>query len=285
MAETRRSKAPPASSAQGGGSRSRSKTPVKSAPSEKSKSPVSDVKKKNEEDKEKPISNHHHNVVEYEFGGPIGAFFVIFGLPVVIYALYFFCNKEVCLQSPFAFPWQRFLGTLPTHASELFSWEAAHIYGFWMGLQLFLERVLPGEVVEGSALPDGKRLKYTMSGHLQFWISIILMGHAIPSFLHDIRSGVWSLAGLSPLPLHLLYDHYVQLITISCIGAFVLSVYLYASSFLPGRQLARGGNTGNHVYDFFIGRELNPRIGSLDLKEFCELRPGLIGWAILNLGM
>jgi len=38
------------------------------------------------------------------------------------------------------------------------------------------------------------------------------------------------------------------------------------------------------VYDFFIGRELNPRIGNLDLKEFCELRPGLIGWLIINLG-
>lgn len=31
------------------------------------------------------------------------------------------------------------------------------------------------------------------------------------------------------------------------------------------------------IYDFFIGRELNPRIGSLDIKEFCELYPGLIG--------
>jgi len=39
------------------------------------------------------------------------------------------------------------------------------------------------------------------------------------------------------------------------------------------------------VYDFFIGRELNPRLGSFDLKYFCELRPGLIGWAVLNLGM
>ena len=27
-------------------------------------------------------------------------------------------------------------------------------------------------------------------------------------------------------------------------------------------------------YDFFMGRELNPRIGSIDLKEFCELYPG-----------
>lgn len=36
-------------------------------------------------------------------------------------------------------------------------------------------------------------------------------------------------------------------------------------------------------YDFFIGRELNPRIGGLDLKEFCELYPGLIAWTLLNL--
>lgn len=35
-------------------------------------------------------------------------------------------------------------------------------------------------------------------------------------------------------------------------------------------------------YDFFIGRELNPRLGGLDLKYFCELRPGLIGWVVLN---
>ena len=37
------------------------------------------------------------------------------------------------------------------------------------------------------------------------------------------------------------------------------------------------------IYDFFIGHELNPRIGPLDLKFFCELRPGLIGWVILDL--
>ena len=32
-----------------------------------------------------------------------------------------------------------------------------------------------------------------------------------------------------------------------------------------------------------MGRELNPRIGPVDLKFFCELRPGLIGWVILDL--
>lgn len=32
------------------------------------------------------------------------------------------------------------------------------------------------------------------------------------------------------------------------------------------------------LYDFFKGRELNPRIKNFDLKFFCEMRPGLIGW-------
>ncbi len=36
---------------------------------------------------------------------------------------------------------------------------------------------------------------------------------------------------------------------------------------------------------FFIGRELNPSIGSLDLKSFNELRPGLMLWALVDIAM
>ncbi|XP_032145290.1 delta(14)-sterol reductase LBR isoform X5 [Sapajus apella] len=53
---------------------------------------------------------------------------------------------------------------------------------------------------------------------------------------------------------------------------------------IDGRRLKYRLN-GNAVYDFFIGRELNPRIGTFDLKYFCELRPGLIGWVVINLVM
>lgn len=52
-----------------------------------------------------------------------------------------------------------------------------------------------------------------------------------------------------------------------------------------GKLLCDHGNTGYPIYDFWMGRELNPRIGSLDLKEFCELYPGLIGWLLVNLAM
>ena len=50
--------------------------------------------------------------------------------------------------------------------------------------------------------------------------------------------------------------------------------------------------SGVAIYDFFIGRELNPTVsrlwsslipGGLNLKYFCELRPGLFLWHFINL--
>lgn len=154
----------------------------------------------------------------------------------------------------------------------------------WFAFNVFLERVLPGEIAFGAQLEDGSKLPYRMSGHLQFWICILAMGHAYP-LIEEHSSGVYSVKGFMPLQLDLIYDHYMQLIVVSVIFSFALSAYLYARSFNKGAILAKGGDTGYAIYDFFIGRELNPRIGSFDWKEFCELRPGLIGWAVINLGM
>jgi delta14-sterol reductase/lamin-B receptor len=54
---------------------------------------------------------------------------------------------------------------------------------------------------------------------------------------------------------------------------------------LKGKLLGEGGISKNSLYNFFMGRELNPRIGTFDWKYFCELRPGLIGWTIINISM
>lgn len=73
-----------------------------------------------------------------------------------------------------------------------------------------------------------------------------------------------------------------------------LAVALYLASFRPAaaRGLAPHGNTGHALYDFFMGRELNPRalgptwpawLRRFDWKEFCELYPGLLGWLVLDL--
>lgn len=88
-------------------------------------------------------------------------------------------------------------------------------------------------------------------------------------------------------------DNYLQIVTTNLLIAFGLATFVYVRSFSvkPGnaenRELAAGGQTGNMLYDWFIGRELNPRvnipmIGDIDIKEFMELRPGMLGWAIMN---
>lgn len=89
-------------------------------------------------------------------------------------------------------------------------------------------------------------------------------------------------------------DNYLQILTANIIISFALSIYVYVASFSvkPGnpekRELAAGGHTGNLIYDFYIGRELNPRVtlpffGEIDIKTFCEVRPGLLGWILIDL--
>lgn len=89
------------------------------------------------------------------------------------------------------------------------------------------------------------------------------------------------------LNLSTLYDLYAELAVAAATISLALSVGLYVASHRKGAKLADAAGTVGRsvVYDFFIGRELNPRVGPLDLKFFCELRPGLIGWVIMNLGM
>lgn len=91
-----------------------------------------------------------------------------------------------------------------------------------------------------------------------------------------------------------IYDNYVQLLTANIGIAAALSVFVYVRSFSirpenkEKRELAAGGISGNIIYDFFIGRELNPRVdipffGTTDIKAFMELRPGMLGWVLLDL--
>jgi Delta14-sterol reductase len=90
-------------------------------------------------------------------------------------------------------------------------------------------------------------------------------------------------------------NNYLQILTCNILIASALATYVYVRSFevkpnnRENRELALGGHTGNIVYDWFIGRELNPRVTlpilntEIDIKSFMELRPGMVGWIILNL--
>lgn len=88
--------------------------------------------------------------------------------------------------------------------------------------------------------------------------------------------------------------NYIPLLTTNILISYVLATYVYVASFSvksndpSKRELAAGGATGNIIYDWYIGRELNPRIripgcGDVDIKSFMELRPGMLGWVIFDL--
>jgi Delta14-sterol reductase len=98
------------------------------------------------------------------------------------------------------------------------------------------------------------------------------------------------------------YDRWVGFITASLLMSIVQACYVYAASFRNGKLLALGGNSGNPLFDvgvylsllsidsdyvskWFIGRELNPSIGSFDIKSFNEIRPGLILWVLIDISM
>jgi len=88
-----------------------------------------------------------------------------------------------------------------------------------------------------------------------------------------------------PAPFTFVYDKWVGIVTASILMSVVQGLGCYLNSFRQGRLLALGGNSGNPIYDFYIGRELNPSIGSFDIKSFNELRPGLILWVLVNISM
>ncbi|CAM9348452.1 unnamed protein product [Pylaiella littoralis] len=216
--------------------------------------------------------------VHYEFGGPIGASLITVSLPFVVIGLCFVCGEDYCLQGLQFDTLGGALEQLPNSLGDLFSPVAFTICFQWLLLQVLLDRILPGKTVEGVVLKDGSRLPYKMSGHAAFWTTLAVMALGISEL-----NGV----GSSTLRLSALYDLYEELAVAAATISFALSIVLYLASYRQGTKLADDSGTVGRsvVYDFFIGRELNPRIGPVDLKFFCELRPGLLGWVIINLGM
>ncbi|KAL3462852.1 ergosterol biosynthesis ERG4/ERG24 [Aspergillus heterothallicus] len=235
----------------------------------------------------------------YEFFGPPGAFAITFGLPVLLYSFTFLCNDvSGCPAPSLLHPSTLTLDQLKSEVgwpeggfralydTEVFLWVLSYYF-----LQLFLYVTLPGQVAQGTELACGGRLRYKFNAFPT--AMIILSGLAIGTYVDGADFVVWTF----------LWEKYPQVITANLIVCWSIAIFVYVRSFsvpAPGqpnpelRQLAPGGHSGNVLYDFFIGRELNPRVvlpipfldeasRTIDIKVWCEMRPGLLGWIILNL--
>jgi len=210
--------------------------------------------------------------------GPPGAFLITIGVPMMTYLLYFGCSESAgaCPPSYVLSP-----SLLAAHVQEavtdakfwgsLWDTEAALIYLAWYAFCVVAWAILPGDWVEGSTMRNGLKKKYKINAFSTFLLALgITVGYII-------RYG--------PESFTFLYDKWLGFVTASLVMSIGQAVLVYAGSFRKGALLALGGNSGNPIYDFYIGRELNPSIGSFDIKSFNELRPGLILWVLIDISM
>uniref|UniRef100_A0A667YC98 Delta(14)-sterol reductase LBR n=1 Tax=Myripristis murdjan TaxID=586833 RepID=A0A667YC98_9TELE len=192
----------------------------------------------------------------------VGAYFWLLFLPAWV----LFLLLQVTLVDPSLANFPPPLPPLET----LFDGQALGIVLLWTLFQALLYILPVGKLSEGMPLRTGERLKYRTNGFFAIVVSAVAVAAAV-------YQGV---------DLTYIHSNFLQLAVASFLGSFLLSVYLYVRSrYVPPDQLALGGNSGNVVYDFFKGHELNPRIKNFDLKFFCEMRPGLIGWCVINFAM
>ncbi|GMM35525.1 delta(14)-sterol reductase [Saccharomycopsis crataegensis] len=219
---------------------------------------------------------------EKEFGGVPGAFAITTGLPTLIVALYFLCNDSYVIDGSsidlealksqfFKIDWVK---------DAFFNNSVWNFYLSWFFGLLALDLVTPGQYMEGITLRDGTKLGYKING-LNF-ISILSVSMIIRLYLNK---------GYSP-ELEFIYENFLELAVVSIIFSALLATFVFICSYIPLRSLnglktkerilSINGNSESGFYNWFIGRELNPRIGPVDIKLFCELKPGLLLWLAIN---
>ncbi|TFK28197.1 ERG4 ERG24 ergosterol biosynthesis protein [Coprinopsis marcescibilis] len=210
----------------------------------------------------------------YEFLGPLGTFVISLSSSAVVYALYFGCNSNSggCPPSLVGIIGRVVSSILDsTWWKGLWDSEAALYYLGWYAFCVLAWLLLPGDEIEGTVLRTGGRKTYRMNGFYTFGLALSIA-----------CARIWI---CGPESFTFIYDKWVGFVTAALLSAILLATYCYLSSHRSGALLALKGNTGNIMYDWFIGRELNPSIGSLDLKWFNEVRPGLNLWAMINISM
>lgn len=191
---------------------------------------------------------------EYEFGGPLGVAAMMIGFPLLMW--YMFVGA-VCYNGRLPLPARG--QPLPEFARHIAS--LAYTYAFphakaWAIYWSFLiveglgYLYLPGVYGKGKYIPHlGKQLDYYCSAVWSWYITI-----AVALGLHF--SGLFKL--------YTLVDEFGPLMSVAILSGFLISAVAYASALARGAQHRM---TGNHVYDFFMGAELNPRLfGWLDFK-------------------
>ncbi|QPG95463.1 hypothetical protein C2857_000759 [Epichloe festucae Fl1] len=205
---------------------------------------------------------------EFEFGGSLGTLALMIGFPLLMWymwigAIYYNGKLPLPEEGETWLAFGRHLahvvyqGAFPTA-------QAWAIYWAFFVFEMAMYCYMPGVLIQGRPLPHqgNKCLPYYCSAYSSFYATI-----AVAGVLHFTNV----------FPLHTLVDEFGSIMTVAILSGFLNSFIVYVQAIVRGRTHRL---TGYPIYDFFMGAELNPRIGILDFKMFYEVR---IPWYILLL--
>lgn len=133
-------------------------------------------------------------------------------------------------------------------------------YVSFLLLELLFAAVLPGLDLKGRPDDLGNRLIYKCNGLFSWYLTLTL---------------IFASHYFGVLDLNEYYANIGSTMTVAVIAgnAVALTCYIYG---FYSKQTHR--MTGNHIYDFFMGSLLHPRIGVVDIKLWAEIR---ISWYLL----
>ncbi|KAJ5828071.1 uncharacterized protein N7525_006324 [Penicillium rubens] len=139
---------------------------------------------------------------------------------------------------------------------------------FWLAFQAVLYHYLPGPTNTGQRTPAGHLLTYRMNGLLAWvithvaFIALCYLDLLDPAFIPRNWEGMFAAMNLA---------------------GFGLSLLAYLKAYLMPTHPEDRKFSGCALYDFYMGIELNPRIGdNFDLKLYTNGRPGLIAWTLVS---
>lgn len=202
-----------------------------------------------------------------EFGGNAGVTVIMIAFPTLMYYMWV---GATYYDGKFPTPREgESYAEFAAHLTDLAfngafpSLKAWAIYWVFFVFEMACYCLLPGIYTVGKPLAyeGGKQLTYYCSGMWSFYVTIIT------AFLLHL-TGVF--------PLYTLLDEFGPIMSVAILSGILVSIIAYFSALSRGAQHRM---TGYHIYDFFMGAELNPRMfGILDFKMFFEVR---LPWYIL----
>ncbi|KAK0385456.1 hypothetical protein NLU13_7932 [Sarocladium strictum] len=167
--------------------------------------------------------------------------------------------KAVCRQG--------FWAVCIRHGPQL-TWKGIAAVVSWVGLQALLFRYLPGETHVGQYTPAGHLLSYRING-LSAWI------------ITHVLYVMMSFAGV--LDPAFIPRNWSSLIGAMNLAGFIISTFAYIKAFTMPTHPNDRKFSGSAFYDFYMGIELNPRLGDkFDLKLFSNGRPGIVAWTLID---